>query len=243
MIRAKRWCVGVIVPAKNEADSIARCVRSIREAHRTLDRFVRLWIVVVADACTDGTVARARAALHEDGEVIECDVRSAGAARTIGVAAALGHFGMTPADQVWLANTDADTYVPSDWLERHLEFADAGDIGVAGIVELDVEPGLDPDAALVQRLFHDTYLVAEDGTHTHVHGANLGVRADAYLDVGGWGRLALAEDHCLWNRLKIAGWPLRSTVLSRVITSGRLRGRAAGGFADTLQRHVVTARV
>jgi hypothetical protein len=38
----------------------------------------------------------------------------------------------------------------------------------------------------------------EDGTHPHVHGANLGIRADAYSDAGGWNDLTVAEDHCLW---------------------------------------------
>ena len=44
------------------------------------------------------------------------------------------------------------------------------------------------------------YIARPDGTHAHVHGANLGIRADAYLDVGGWSDASLAEDHCLWNQ-------------------------------------------
>jgi hypothetical protein len=71
-----------------------------------------------------------------------------------------------------------------------------------------------------------------------VHGANLGVRADAYLDVGGWRDVRVSEDHCLWNRLIRRGWRLRSPTASVVLTSGRLRGRARGGFADTLAREL-----
>ena len=234
----RRWCIGVVVPAQNEEDTIVHCVRSIREAHAALGTWDRLWIVLVADACTDDTARRARLALRSDGEVIECDVRGVGPARTLGVAAALNHFRGIPSEQIWLANTDADTHVPLDWLKRQIEFANEGDTGVAGIVELDFEPGV---AYSVRDIFQHAYPLGIDGTHTHVHGANLGVRADAYLAVGGWGALALAEDHCLWNRLKIAGWQLRSTILSRVITSARLHGRAPGGFADTLQRHVSNA--
>ncbi len=234
----RRWCIGVVVPAQNEVETIARCVRSIREAHAALAGAARLWIVVVADACTDATAGRAGGALQSAGEVIECDVRSAGAARTPGVAAVLSHFRGIRPEHIWLANTDADSHVPLDWLERQIEFANEGDTGVAGIVELDLEPGV---AHSVQDIFHHAYPLGIDGTHTHVHGANLGVRADAYLAVGGWGALALAEDHCLWNRLKTAGWRLRSTILSRVTTSARLRARAPGGFADTLQRHVTNA--
>jgi cellulose synthase/poly-beta-1,6-N-acetylglucosamine synthase-like glycosyltransferase len=238
MVRNRRWCIGVVVPAQNEEGTIARCIRSIREAHAALGGSARLWIVLVADACTDATAARARVALQDQGEVIECDVRCAGAARTEGAAAALSHFRDTRPDDVWLANTDADTHVPLDWLKRQIEFANEGDTGVAGIVELDLEPGV---AHSVRDVFRHAYPLGFDGTHTHVHGANLGVRADAYLAVGGWRASALAEDHCLWNRLKAAGWRLRATILIRVTTSARLRGRAPGGFADTLQRHVSNA--
>ena len=134
-----------------------------------------------------------------------------------------------------MSNTDADTHVPLEWLQRHLDFADAGDTGVAGVVELEVDT---VEAEAVQAHFQRTYLYGADGTHLHVHGANLGVRADAYLAVGGWSALALAEDHCLWTRLRLAGWRLRSTIHSRVTTSARLQGRASGGFADTLMAHM-----
>ncbi len=89
---------------------------------------------------TNDTARHARLALRSDGEVIECDVRGAGPARNLGVAAALNHFRGIPSEQIWLANADADTHVPLDWLERQIEFENEGDTGVAGIVELDFEP-------------------------------------------------------------------------------------------------------
>ncbi len=66
----------------------------------------------------------------------------------------------------------------------------------------------------------------------------MGVRADAYLDVGGWSDLKVSEDHCLWGRLRRRGWRLQSPTASVVLTSGRLQGRAQGGFADTLLREL-----
>ena len=45
--------------------------------------------------------------------------------------------------------------------------------------------------------FRMTYQINTDGTHPHVHGANLGMRADAYLAAGGWNPLPTAEDHDL----------------------------------------------
>src|SRR6202044_2211015 len=100
-----------------------------------------------------------------------------------------------------------------------------------GIVRVESLDGAAP--ALLRQVLED-YVVHPDGTHPHVHGANLGFRADAYLSAGGWSDLALAEDHCLWNRLRLRQWPIISTATSIVTTSGRLQGRAAGGFADSL---------
>lgn len=226
------WSVGIVIPARDEEATIERCIECIIAAGRGCGSRTRTWIVVVADCCADETALRARRALGEHGEVIECALRSPGAARRMGTGAALAHFETCPLTRLWLANTDADTFVPLDWLRLHLELAEAGANAVAGVVQLDARRGDDPAVA---RFFEESYFAAGDGSHSHVHGANFGVRADAYLDVGGWSLLALAEDHCLWHRLKAAGWKLCSSVRSVVATSARLHGRAAGGFADTLR--------
>jgi hypothetical protein len=164
--------------------------------------------------------------------VIECDVRSAGAARRVGCEAVLSHFQGVAHDRLWLANTDADTFVPAEWLAVQLSAADQGAAAVAGIVKLD-EHAVHESGA--RAAFNRTYRTGFD-THTHVHGANLGLRADAYVEIGGWSLLGLAEDHCLWRRLRQNGWRVASPTNSVVTTSGRLTGRAAGGFADTLSR-------
>jgi len=168
--------------------------------------------------------------------LLVCDAKSAGTARRLGVEAVLRFFKRRALTQIWLANTDADTTVPLDWLAVQLELADSGATGVAGIVRL-AESG----AGAAHEAYRETYLTAADGTHAHVHGANLSVRADAYLDAGGWPHLALAEDHCLWQRLRGRGWRICSPVSSVVVTSARLKGRAPGGFADTLRAHVEAA--
>jgi len=86
----------------------------------------------------------------------------------------------------------------------------------------------------VATAYAQRYVVHPDGTHPHVHGANLGVRADAYLAVGGWADLATAEDHDLWRRLGAAGAALVTTIEAPVTTSGRGDGRAPSGFAALL---------
>jgi cellulose synthase/poly-beta-1,6-N-acetylglucosamine synthase-like glycosyltransferase len=227
----KPWSVGVVIPAHNEEGTIESCVRAVRGS--VLRAGVDHWVVVVADHCSDRTVARAGAALGNSGEIIEVSLMSAGATRREGVARVLRHWQSRNRSQIWLANTDADTKVSVDWISVQLGFADQGVAAVAGIVRLD-----EGDSPAALQAFRSTYATSSDGTHTHVHGANLSVRADAYNDVGGWSNLALAEDHCLWARLRDRGWRVISPVSSVVTTSARLKGRATGGFADTLRHRV-----
>jgi hypothetical protein len=67
-----------------------------------------------------------------------------------------------------------------------------------------------------------------------VHGANLGVRADAYLAAGGWPALASGEDNGLWDALRATGVPVISTRTVQVVTSSRTATRATGGFGQWL---------
>ena len=80
-------------------------------------------------------------------------------------------------------------------------------------------------------------MIHPDGSHPHVHGANLGVRADAYLKAGGWSHVETGEDHDLWSRLTEAGLRRLSSSAITVLTSGRRVGRAPNGFAEALAAH------
>ncbi len=188
---------------------------------------------MVADSCDDATARIARQVLGDRGMVIEAALGSVGAARHLGAARALAALGDQPPSSIWLANTDADSVVPTNWLTKQLGLAATGYQGVAGTVRLDecFYRGRDVAAQLMA-----DYYTAPDGSHLHVHGANLGIRADMYLSAGGWSDAALAEDHCLWRRLREIGAKLTSSAAVCVQTSSRLQGRASGGFACTLSR-------
>jgi len=229
------WHVGVVIPARNEEDTICECLRSVIQALRVCQTLQDYWVVLVADACRDRTAAVGREILGTHGEAIRSTAAAAGAARRLGAKSILQRFAHVPSSQIWLANTDADTLVPSDWISGQLAYAAKGATAVAGIVSVDsiVHEGFNRARELMA-----DYVALPDGTHAHVHGANLGIRADAYLDAGGWPELALAEDHCLWLRIKARGWPVIAASAVSVCTSGRLVGRASGGFADTLRAKV-----
>jgi cellulose synthase/poly-beta-1,6-N-acetylglucosamine synthase-like glycosyltransferase len=234
-MRLSDWLVGVVVPARDEEEHISECLAAIQASLDGASGVTASWIVVVADSCRDRTAIRARAALGMTGEVLECGVRSPGTARRLGVEAVLRRYPTADSSRLWIANTDADSRPGADWIHQQLRFASQGFAGVAGVVHVDSIDGLGSEdvAALLEH-----YVVNEDGSHPHVHGANLGVRGDAYVDAGGWGDLALAEDHCLWSRMKARNWRTISSTSSVVVTSGRLVGRAAGGFADSLRRRL-----
>jgi cellulose synthase/poly-beta-1,6-N-acetylglucosamine synthase-like glycosyltransferase len=227
------WSVGVVVPACNEEATIEACVVSIRDALAACAEAASSWIVVVADSCADSTVELARAALGDSGTVIECAVASPGLARRRGANDVLRHFATQPQGHIWIANTDADSQPQSDWIMRQLQLADDDYCGVAGIVHIQ---RADVERPEILQAFWSDYALYADGSHPHVHGANLGIRADAYMDAGGWGDLAVAEDHALWACVRARGWHVISSISSIVTTSGRLCGRARGGFADALRR-------
>lgn len=218
------------IPARDEELLIEGSVRSVLASADALVDPASVRVVVACDSCSDTTVDVVRSLHREDDRIdlVEGRWHSAGAARSAAIRRALDGV-LAPRADVWVATTDADTVVPIDWLMGHARCWASGDHAVAGVVDL-----IDHTEAM-GAVFGRHYVLGHD-SHGHVHGANLGVRADAYLHVGGVPALALAEDHELWQALRHAGFTCRSSVAIRVATSARLTGRAPGGFADTLRR-------
>lgn len=218
----------VAIPARNEEHDIAACLRSVASAARRCD--ARVEVVVAADSCCDATfdVARATPMNGVGLSIIEGEWASAGSARASAVALGMSHVGSSH-QLVWIANTDADCEVPDDWCRRQIDLAERCD-AVSGIVDLDPER-TDP---MVYRAFLGSYDLGGD-SHPHVHGANFGVRADAYLAVGGWAMgVKVGEDHLLWNSLQASGYRLRQDPALTVRTSARTSSRVVGGFATGL---------
>ena len=231
------WHVAVVIPARNEEVLLPRCLLSVQRARQALPPHISSDLLVVSDCSDDRTEQVADDLIGGDGKVLRSDAGSVGRSRALGAQGALERYRRsagTGLDRCWLANTDADCIVPRDWLTLQLALAERGVAAIAGIVDVD---SFEEHESRVEQLFRLTYLLHPDGTHPHVHGANFGIRADAYRQVGGWSDCESGEDHHLWRRLQRAAHPVVSDSRLRVLTSGRRVGRAPMGFADALAAH------
>jgi Glycosyl transferase family 2 len=226
----RSWHISVLVPARNEELLLPRCLLSIQRARMRLPLDVTSDVIVVDDGSSDSTRALAERMLQNRGIVVSTVDGIVGKARSLAAETAIARY-TGPAHLHWLANTDADCCVPETWLLDQLSIAATNVEAIAGIVDVDSFSEHGPEVA---DRFHASYLIHPDGTHPHVHGANFGVRADAYLRAGGWSPLPTAEDHDLWKRLDNAGSLRASPESVKVVTSGRRMGRVPLGFAQAL---------
>jgi glycosyltransferase involved in cell wall biosynthesis len=227
------WEVAVLIPARNEEVLLARCLESVIRAIGALPVTMRATVVLVSDCSTDRTAEIAYRLIGGRGSVLHTRAGTVGTSRALAASYAIEKTA-APLSNVWLANTDADCIVPPAWLSDQIDIAASGFEAVAGIIAVDSFEEHGPEVPV---RFNRSYSIHADGTHPHIHGANLGVRADRYIDVGGWADLKTAEDHDLWGRLRQTGARVLSSAKLQVVTSGRRVGRAPSGFAGALAAH------
>lgn len=210
--------IGVVIPAHNEEQHIKACLTSILLATRHPRLGGRaVHVLVVLDDCSDSTEHLVRG---EDIETLKVSFQNVGKARATGAEELL------KAGVQWLAFTDADTVVPHDWLARQIHFmADA----VCGTVDVD---SWDDHGELVRSRYLELYPFIEN--HRHVHGANLGLSANAYRKAGGFQHLAAHEDVRLVADLERIGASIVWTATNPVITSARRDFKCRGGFGEYL---------
>ncbi len=227
MIAATRLLVAV--PARDEATTIGRCLDAIQVASdraRANRPSPVIEVVVAADACSDQTADIART---YGVTTLETKHGRVGAARAAAISTGLERLGPSVAS-VWIANTDADSTVAPGWLDVHLDAAEAGADLLLGSVRIDPRTA---DGTLLARWMR---LNPPAHDHRYVHGANLGFRADAYLACGGFQARSVDEDVLLVDRFRHDGRRIVSTDHAPVLTSGRIVGRAPGGFATYLRK-------
>jgi glycosyltransferase involved in cell wall biosynthesis len=236
MTRLKPWRSGylpgmelakavVVVPAHNERAHLPDCLRALTTAAVCLP--VPVLIVVVLDATDDGS-DRLVEEFGPDIHFVAVDAGNVGAARAAGFEYAQPLCDSVDPTRTWYATTDADSAVPSDWLLRMVE---SGADMVLGVVRI---PSWRHHPAEVARRYLRAYQPKGDD-HNHIHGANMGFRADAYWAVGGFRALPTGEDVELVDRFEAAGLRISRDAKLSVATSDRRDGRAPGGFAKHLR--------
>lgn len=242
----------VALPACNEAELIGRCLISLdRQRGAQLHH-----IVLLANNCTDATVAAARAVPLRPGTQLHIEERqlhglqaNAGTARRLAMQAARQLCGTNGI----LLTTDADGCVFDDWLAETLTALHYGPDAVAGCAELDPEDHARIPARLHQddarecrydllcdeihaRLDPDPY--DPWPRHTQASGASIAIRAALFVRCGGVPDVACGEDRALMAALRRIDARIRHSPRVRVMVSGRIEGRATGGMADTIRRRL-----
>lgn len=232
--------IDVVVPVHDEEDSVGRSLDALSAAVTSLMRDrpgVAVGVTLVLDGCTDGTAAVVDRARRTDptwsGGALHVRTSAhvgVGRARALGTAhARLLADGVVPGRH-WLAHTDADSRVHRDWLVQQVDAMLAGAHVLVGAVVPDPDD-LDPVVLERWRGAHPP-----GATLGHVHGANLGVRADADAALGGFDPVPEHEDVRLVERARALGLDVRATTDLPVVTSGRFAGRTPGGYAEHLRR-------
>lgn len=242
--------IAVAIPARNEADRLPDCLKSLARACRTAT-IDRLDVIVLANNCQDDTAAAALGLTLGDQvalTVIETrlppDQAHAGWARRLALDAACGRL-RSGGDL--LLSTDADTLVAEDWLARTQAHIDAGYDAVAGSARLnprDLRVLPTRHRARLARLRRYDLAInflkaSRDGEepwprHFYEGGASMALTRAAYMRIGGAPTPRVGEDKALFDAVRAAGGKVRHAVDVKVVTSARLTGRAAGGASDTL---------
>ncbi|MBX8469616.1 MULTISPECIES: glycosyltransferase family 2 protein [unclassified Pseudomonas] len=213
--------IGILIPAHNEEEWLDECLHAaLRAGGHPMLAGEPVEILVVLDSCTDRS---AHIVSQYPVQALSIEARNVGQARAIGAQQLLERGAR------WISCSDADSRVAEDWLVAQLGL---GTDAVCGTVTVDRwQDGFD-EAAQIR--YHRDYRACEG--HRHIHGANLGVSAQAYVRAGGFEPLSCDEDVQLVRQLERSGASIAWSHRPQVITSARLDSRARGGFGDYLRQ-------
>jgi glycosyltransferase involved in cell wall biosynthesis len=234
----------IVVPAKDEEELVARCVHGLA-AQEGVDHD-RYEVILVLDACRDGTRAQALAAAahHPDLRLhlVEGPGLGVGRARRAGMEAGCARLGSVGRPHGLIACTDADSVVDRCWLAVQLELAAQGAVAIGGRIDilpedLELLSKRTLDARKLSGARRRMLAAARDAglaDHGYFSGASMSVTASLYREVGGLKPLVALEDESLERTLIERGVAIVRSNTVRVSTSGRIEGRAPRGLAYDL---------
>ena len=175
--------ISVIVPAKNEAESIRACLQSLRSLHLDGEETE---IVVVDGNSTDET--RKIAETYAD-RVVTQEQKGIGGARKDGVLASCGDI---------LVFTDADTLHRPDWLSVIGENLYRQDFEVCTGPILFLERTMQSE---LLSLWRKTYNVLHLFNFYWLIGSNMAMKREVYEKIDGHRNISLLEDYDLSVRM------------------------------------------
>ena len=248
----------VVIPARNEAERVIRCLAALAVQRDRLGAPVSagsFGVLLWVNNSSDETAAAARRAASSLPYPLDvCEVNfsqnaTAGGARRQAMEEAAAIMRQSLVGGI-LLTTDADSVVSPTWVadnSRHLEY---GADCVAGYIDAEPLEILSHGPQFLSRgRLEDTYLrlIAEIDarcdprahnpwpSHRVSSGASLAVKLSAYDAVGGMPDKALGEDSAFTALLDRQGFKVRHALDVSVVTSCRFDGRASGGAADTMR--------
>jgi hypothetical protein len=253
----------VTIPARDEAVHLGPCLLALSKQQdlqsRKIDR-KEFGVLLLLNNCNDDSPAIAAKiakvvpyTLRIEHYHLPPHMANAGFARRLAMDAAAGWLLAAGRPDGAILTTDADTRVAPDWVARQDDAFVKNIDAVAGYVLDDLDEYQSLPLALRRRgELEDRYArllveleclldpVAWDPWPRHgmASGASLGVELEWYRRVGGLPLRPCGEDRALLQCLAAAGARIRHCSMTRVTTSCRLVGRAAGGMAETMAARI-----
>src|SRR5579863_5050994 len=251
----KRCCSIIAIPAQDEESYIANCLIALA---RQTCRY-NYGVVLLLNNCTDQTLAVVRClspqlpipVLVVD-TMLPVNLANAGIARGLAMETAAR---LAATDSI-LMTTDADGRAYPDWISANLAALDAGAEVVAGRAELNSEDANrlpvrlhedDEKECAYDKLLDEIHAKLDPDPadpwprHTEHSGASIAVTLSAYRKAGGLPAVPVGEDRAFIEALRRVDARIRHAPEVRVVVSGRIQGRAAGGMADTIRRRLVSS--
>ncbi len=245
--------VVIAIPVKNEEARLGRLLQGVAGAAEAAP--LPVTATILANDCTDGTVALARAFRDPRVQVevhqISLPPSEASAGRARRVAMDLAN-----RDGALLMTTDGDAVPDKHWIVAALSAAKAGADVVCGTISAKVDHVLATVSgaritraeamycALQHEVRHciDQMALRQPGGGRRPHyvesGASLAIHAHAYRAIGGLPWVDSSEDRALVYRAETHGLSVHYAWDMSARVSARLRGRAVGGMADCLRERM-----
>ncbi len=238
-----RLTIALCIPVRDEERRLPRLFDAIERCTLPADR--RLSVCLLLDGCIDGSAmlaARYRSASRHDVRIgaVDRTPPNAGVARHRAMEAGIAAVG---AGDAILLTSDADSLPAPDWLVAMVAALAVADVVAGDVIRRrgrDADPAQGRIEAYYAALFAlrrqlDPVPWEAPRVHHHASGANMGLRAATYRQLGGFAPLARGEDARLVDDAARAGLRVRRDAASVVHTSARRLGRVRGGLATMLR--------